>query len=63
MSFAEKMRTKAQQKAARLVLAEGTEPRTIQAARIILDEKIAREVTLIGKEAEIRPLRSSWGLN
>ena len=62
MSFAEKMRTKAQQKAARLVLAEGTEPRTIQAARIILDEKIAREVTLIGKEAEIKAVAADLGV-
>ena len=63
MSFAEKMRTKAQKKAARLVLAEGTEPRTIQAARIILDEKIASEVTLIGKEADIKSVAADVGVD
>jgi phosphate acetyltransferase len=63
MSFAEKMRAKAQKKAARLVLAEGTEPRTIQAARIILDEKIASEVTLIGKEADIKSVAADVGVD
>lgn len=63
MSFAEKMRAKAQKKAARLVLAEGAEPRTIQAARIILDEKIASEVTLIGKEADIKSVAADVGVD
>lgn len=63
MSFAEKMRRKAQDKAARLVLAEGTEPRTIQAARKILDEKIAREVSLIGKTDEIRSAAADLGVD
>jgi phosphate acetyltransferase len=53
MSFVEKMRAKARSLQKRLVLAEGTEPRTVQAARIILDEKIASEVFLIGNKAEI----------
>jgi phosphate acetyltransferase len=34
----------------RLVLPEGHEPRTVQAARIIKDQKIAAEVTLVGKK-------------
>ncbi len=54
MSFAEKMLDKAQKKAARLVLAEGTEPRTVQAAKIIIDKKIAKEVSLIGKIDDIK---------
>ena len=61
MNFAEKMRKKAQEKGARLVLAEGTEPRTIQAARIILDEKIASEVFLIGKIDEIQSVAADLG--
>jgi phosphate acetyltransferase len=32
----------------RLVLPEGTEPRTIRAARILIDEKLASTVTLVG---------------
>lgn len=63
MNFAEKMRRKAQDKAARLVLAEGTEPRTIQAARIILDEKIAKEVSLIGKRADIEASAADLGVD
>ena len=54
MSFAEKMLDKAKNKAARLVLAEGTEPRTVQAAKIIIDKQIAKEVSLIGKIDEIK---------
>ncbi|WP_319562313.1 phosphate acetyltransferase [Marispirochaeta sp.] len=61
MSFADKMRQKAKQKGARLVLAEGTEPRTIQAARIILDEKIASEVFLIGKTEAIKSAAAELG--
>ncbi len=63
MNFADKMRRKAQDKAARLVLAEGNEPRTIQAARIILDEKIAKEVTLIGKTADIKASAADLGVD
>ena len=44
MTFAEKMKSKAQELQKPLVLPEGTEPRTIGAARIILDEKIASQV-------------------
>ncbi|ORC34514.1 phosphate acetyltransferase [Marispirochaeta aestuarii] len=61
MSFADKMRRKAKDKGARLVLAEGTEPRTIQAARIILDEKIASEVFLIGKTDDIKSAAAELG--
>lgn len=63
MNFADKMRRKAQDKAARLVLAEGNEPRTIQAARIILDEKIAKEVSLIGKRADIEASAADLGVD
>ncbi|RKX82171.1 MAG: phosphate acetyltransferase, partial [Spirochaetes bacterium] len=36
MNFMEEMRKKAQSKPGNLVLPEGTEPRTIQAARILM---------------------------
>ena len=45
----------------RIVLPEGTEPRTLQAADIILQEKAARLI-LIGNEAEIRRLAEEKGL-
>lgn len=49
MDFIETVRSKAQQLQRNLVLPEGTEPRTIQAARILVDEKLATTVTLLGK--------------
>lgn len=49
MTFAEKMKAQAIEAGKNLVLAEGTEPRTIQAARKIVDEKIAKNVTLVGQ--------------
>jgi phosphate acetyltransferase len=54
MTFVERMRDKAKSKQKRLVLPEGTEPRTLKAARILLDEGLATSVTLIGTEAEVR---------
>ncbi len=61
MSFTEKMRAKARDMAKTLVLPEGTESRTIQAARILLDEKIAREVTLLGKKSDIEAAAAAAG--
>ncbi len=63
MSFAEKMLDKAQKKAARLVLAEGTEPRTVQAAKIIIDKKIAKEVSLIGKIDAIKAVAAEHNVD
>jgi phosphate acetyltransferase len=61
MTFAEKMKKKAVGMQKALVLPEGTELRTLQAARLILDEKIASSVTLIGKEAEVKKAAESAG--
>lgn len=49
MDFIKSMREKAVAYGNKLVLPEGTEPRTIQAARKIIDGKIASAVTLLGK--------------
>lgn len=54
MTFAEKMKAQAIEANKKLVLAEGTEGRTIQAARKIIDQKIAASVTLVGQEDAIR---------
>jgi len=62
-SFSDKMKKKAQGKANKLVLPEGTEPRTIKAARIILDEKIASRVVLLGKETEIAQAARNEGVS
>ena len=48
MTFAEKMKAKAIAAKKALVLPEGLEPRTVKAARLILDQGIASSVTLIG---------------
>ena len=48
MNFVETMKAKARTLGRRLVLAEGTEPRTIQAARRLIDEGLAAAVFLVG---------------
>jgi len=54
MNFTDMMKEKARKLGGKLVLPEGTEDRTIQAARIIKDEKIAAEVFLLGKTDEVQ---------
>ena len=61
MSFIESIRTSARRNPMRLILPEGTEPRTLQAARIILDEDLAASVTLIGCPAEIEKAACAAG--
>ncbi len=53
MSFVASMIEKARSYGNRLVLPEGNEPRTVKAARKILDEKIAREVFLLGVRSDV----------
>jgi phosphate acetyltransferase len=55
------MKSKAQAKGGALVLPEGTESRTLKAARIILDEKLARKVILLGKEDKIQRAAAEGG--
>ncbi|MDR1785058.1 MAG: phosphate acetyltransferase [Spirochaetaceae bacterium] len=54
MSFTEKMKEKAKKLQKRIVLPEGSEERTIGAAVQLVKQGLAREVTLLGAEAEIR---------
>lgn len=53
MNFVEQMKSKAQELQRKLVLPEGTEPRTIEAARQLIDENLASDVTLVGPADEI----------
>jgi phosphate acetyltransferase len=53
MNFIEEMRAKAKANPRQLVLPEGYEPRTLKAARILADEKLASVVTLLGQESQI----------
>lgn len=59
MTFAEKMKNQARSAQKTLVLAEGTELRTIQAARRIVDEKLAKEVILVGNAEDIAKASAS----
>ena len=61
MSFIEAIQRKAISMQKRLVLPEGTEQRTIAAARRILDQKIASEVVLIGKKDAIQGAAKGLG--
>ena len=61
MTLLEQIRTKAKNANKCIVLAEGTEERTLKAADIILKEGIARLI-LLGNEAEIKGLAKEWGL-
>ncbi|MDR0878974.1 MAG: phosphate acetyltransferase [Treponema sp.] len=63
MDFVKDMRAKARDMQKRLVLPEGTEPRTVRAARIIVDERLAASVTLLGDELAIQKLAGDEGVN
>lgn len=62
MGFVESMKTKAKSYQNKLVLPEGTEPRTVQAARKIIDEKLASEVILLGDEAAVAACAKANGV-
>jgi phosphate acetyltransferase len=62
MDFVSKMKAKAVSRQKKLVLPEGTVPRIIKAARIIKDEKLAAEVTLLGKVADIQKIAEQEGV-
>lgn len=62
MNVLSKIKEKARRKKRRVVLPEGTEPRTIQAAKKILSEEIAA-VTILGDNKEIEALAKEHGLN
>ncbi|MBI9102361.1 MAG: phosphate acetyltransferase [Spirochaetales bacterium] len=61
--FSDKMKKKAQARGGKLVLPEGTEARTVKAARIIRDENIASEVFLLGSEDAIKKTAANEGVN
>jgi phosphate acetyltransferase len=63
MNFVIKMKERAVSACKRLVLPEGTEPRVVRAARIVLDERIAGSVTLLGKIADIQAVAQKEGVD
>lgn len=62
VNILDQIRAKARDKNRKVVLPEGEEPRTIAAAKEIVEEKIAR-VTLLGNKDTIAKLASESGLN
>ncbi len=63
MSFAETMIKRAKSMNKKLVLPEGTEPRTQAAARIIMDKGIASEVFLVGVTKDIKTAAEENSVN
>ncbi len=57
------MTDKARGMARTLVLPEGTEPRTLKAARIVTDKKIAKMVTLVGDTASVSKAAADAGIS
>lgn len=53
MDFIETVRNKARELKRTLVLPEGTEPRTLQAARSLVDERLAGKVILLGERTAV----------
>ena len=62
MDILQKMLERAQQNPQRIVLPEGDEPRTLEAANIILEKKIAK-LTLIGDPVVIRKMAAEKGFS
>ncbi len=62
MSIIDKIKAKAKQDVKHIVLAEGSEPRTVQAARLITDQGIAK-VTLLGSTEDIAKVAAETGTN
>jgi phosphate acetyltransferase len=62
MTFAESMIARAKSTPRPLVLPEGTEPRTLRAARRIVDEGIASVVTLVGALSAVRSAAEHEGV-
>jgi hypothetical protein len=63
MNFIEEMRKKAKSDPRKLVLPEGYEPRTLKAARLILDGGFAKEITLLGTMKQIETEAGKQGVS
>ena len=63
MDFVKDMLDKAKSLQKNLVLPEGTEPRTISAARKIADQGIAAKIFLLGKENDIKSAAAKAGVH
>jgi len=63
MDYVTEIREKAKSKQKKLVLPEGTDLRTLKAAKLIVEDKLASSVTVLGKESEVQKLAATEGVN
>ena len=63
MDFVSEMKAKAASAPKKLILPEGKEVRIIKTARILIDEKLASNVTLLGNIADIQELALAEGID
>lgn len=63
MDFIANTHERARRLKKRLVLAEGTEPRTLQAARILSDKGLVGELTLLGTEEAVHSAAAKEGVD
>jgi len=61
MNFSAAMHSKAKEDLKKLVLPEGTEPRTLKAAEILVKGGLVSSLTLLGREEEIRQVAQKEG--
>ncbi|MFA6507909.1 MAG: phosphate acetyltransferase [Treponemataceae bacterium] len=62
MDFVKDVRAKARGMQKKIVFPEGTEPRTVKAARVVADEKLAASVTLIGDKSAVSAVAVKEGV-
>ncbi len=62
-NFTQRMRAQARKLQKRLVLPEGSDLRILQAGRILLDEKLVSELSILGTEDEVRQLADQNSLD
>ena len=63
MDFVKEMKAKAKDAPKKLVLPEGEDPQIIKSARVIMDEKLAESVTLLGNIKDIEKTASTEGVD
>ncbi|MCL2070318.1 MAG: phosphate acetyltransferase [Treponema sp.] len=63
MGFLELMMEKARKNQKKLVLTEGSDPKTIRAARQVLDQSLASSVVLLGTESQIKKNAAKEGVS
>jgi len=63
MAFMQNLREKVVRSPGRLVLPEGNDPRVVQAARTLVDEKLVTELILLGSKEELEKASAEAGVS